>query len=206
MSDRKAHWDNVYDKNDMRQVSWYQVDAAPSLAFIDRLQLPPDAPVIDVGGGTSPLTAKLIERGMNNLAVLDIAGEALVQARAAMGEKAATVQWIEQDVTEFAAPQRYALWHDRAVFHFLTDAADQRKYRDVLRAAMQPGGYVVMATFAVEGPRRCSGLDTMQYDVESLQEVLGPEFRLLETSIEHHRTPSEAEQTFAWFLLQYQPE
>ncbi|PLX31183.1 MAG: SAM-dependent methyltransferase, partial [Ignavibacteria bacterium] len=107
---------------------------------------------------------------------------------------------------EFAAPQRYALWHDRAVFHFLITDQDQQKYRDVLCASMQPGGYVVMATFAVEGPRRCSGLDTMQYDADSLHEVLGPDFQLLETRIEQHRTPSDAEQKFAWFLLQYQPE
>ncbi len=205
MNERKAHWEKVYDKNDMRQVSWFQVDPAPSLAFIDGLSLTHDAPVIDVGGGTSALTAQLIDRGMTNLSVLDISGQALMQARMEMGEKAASVQWIEQDVTEFAAPQRYALWHDRAVFHFLITDQDQQKYRDVLRNAMQPGGYVLMATFAVEGPRRCSGLDTMQYDADLLQQVLGKDFSLLETRIEQHRTPSEAEQKFAWFLFQYQP-
>jgi ubiquinone/menaquinone biosynthesis C-methylase UbiE len=205
MNERKTHWEQVYATKAMDSVSWFQPDASPSISLLEEMQLAEDAAIIDVGGGTSPFTRQLCERGYNNLSVLDISRNALTLARDAVGEFADRVHWIEADVTEFSSQQRYMLWHDRAVFHFLVDVEDRRRYVSNLRACLESGGWVVIAAFATDGPNRCSGLDTMRYDATSIAEVFGGDFILRQNFNEVHRTPSEAEQRFAWFLFQYIP-
>ncbi len=202
---RAEHWEKVYAKNDMRRVSWYQDEPVVSRALITAAGPALDAPIIDVGAGTSRLAADLLNDGYTDVTVLDISGAALDLARTALGQSASRVRWIQSDVTAFAPVRRYALWHDRAVLHFLTGEADQRAYVSVLRHALLPGAQVIIGSFAVDGPNRCSGLDTMQYDADRLRSVLGAEFSLLEDRNESHATPSGVEQRFSWFRLRYSP-
>ncbi len=190
----------------MDAVSWFQQQAAVSLDLLRAAGTDVRDAVIDVGGGTSPFTAELCRRGYTDVTVLDISAKALDLARAQLGEAHDGVHWIETDVTAFAPQKKYRFWHDRAVFHFLTAAADQQRYADVLRRAMLPGGQVVIGAFAPEGPMRCSGLNTMQYDGPTLARTLGRDFTLLEERRETHQTPSGAEQLFAWMRFRYDPD
>lgn len=203
MDERRRHWENVYQKKSMDSVSWFQEDPAVSLRMIAATGFDTSAAVIDVGGGTSPLTAALLRAGFRDCSILDISGAALQQARTLLAADAARVTWVEADVTEFDPPQRYHLWHDRAVFHFLTDPADRERYVDVLRRALHRDAQIVIGAFAPDGPDRCSGLQTMQYDGAALAEVLGHGFRLLEEDREVHRTPSGGTQNFAWMRFAY---
>ena len=143
----------------------------------------------------------LCNAGFSNVSVLDISGRALDSAKRRLGDLAAKVEWFECDITEFDPPQRYALWHDRAVFHFLTEEPDRNKYVNVLRRALQPGGHLIIAAFALGGPERCSGLEIVQYDASRLMTVLGDEFNLLEEASEIHVTPAKKEQKFVYFRL-----
>ena len=198
MTDRRAHWDQVWRSRGPEQVSWYQPEPRVSLELIAAAGIARDAGIIDIGGGASVLVDRLLDLGYTNLAVLDIAGAAMQASRSRLGARAAAVAWHEADVTGFEPPRRYALWHDRAVFHFLTQAGDRRRYVATLRKALQPGGTVVIATFAPDGPPKCSGLDVMRHDERSLGAELGEDFLLREVRRETHRTPSEAEQRFIY--------
>lgn len=202
MSDRKTHWEQVYTDKSPLQVSWYQREPAVSLQLARDTGLPLDAPIIDVGGGASVLVDNLLAAGFSRLAVLDISARALTHARERLGPKAQQVEWIEADVTAFVPSHRFALWHDRAVFHFLTDAADRRRYVETLLRALEPGGHVVIATFAIGGPTKCSGLDIVQYDAARLGEELGAEFALRGEVHEAHVTPGGKEQKFTYFRWQ----
>jgi trans-aconitate methyltransferase len=197
--ERRDHWNRVYETRTPDSVSWFQVRPALSLDMIAAASIRKDAGIIDVGGGASVLVDCLLERGYTNLAVLDLSGAALKVSRSRLGAKAAAVHWIEADVTSFEPPRRYALWHDRAVFHFLTDGRDRAGYKATLRKALQPDGAVIIATFAPDGPPKCSGLDVMRYDAEAIAAALGDEFQLHETRRETHVTPAEAEQRFNYF-------
>jgi SAM-dependent methyltransferase len=199
MFDRKAHWENVYGDKSPLEVSWYQKEPTLSLSLIRNTGLAHDAPVIDVGGGASILVDCLCDEGYEHVGVLDISGKALAHARHRLGEKAKTVEWYEEDVTLFRPPHRFALWHDRAVFHFLTEAADRRKYVETLKHALRPGGHLILAAFAIGGPTQCSGLDIVQYDAEKLMAELGEDFELIEESNELHMTPANREQQFTYF-------
>jgi len=199
MSERKEHWEKVYREKSPHTVSWYQSEPDLSLALIDKAALSADAPIIDVGGGASVLVDRLCERGYSNVSVLDVSAAALAHSRKRLAHIGYRVHWFEEDVTRFSAPQRYALWHDRAVFHFLTSQADRDRYVDVLRHSLQPRAQVVMQTFAVGGPTRCSGLDIVQYDADRLGAELGSDFELLEWGREAHLTPAGKQQDFAWF-------
>lgn len=199
--DRKQHWSDVYSKRAPDRASWYQLRPALSLELIDRAGVDPKAGAIDVGGGTSTLVDELLEQGFANLAVLDVAGPALELARARLGERADQVQWIEADVTEFEPAQQWGLWHDRAVFHFLTDASNRKAYRRALEAGVAPGGFAVISAFSLEGPERCSGLDVVRYSPESLADELGAAFELVESRDEVHVTPTGAEQAFVYCLF-----
>jgi SAM-dependent methyltransferase len=199
MSERKIHWENVYREKSPLAVSWYQREPGLSLSLIDRAALPPDAAIIDIGGGASTLVDKLCERGHTNISVLDVSAAALAHSRNRLGDVGGRVHWIEEDVTRFKPPQRYALWHDRAVFHFLTDRVDRRRYIDVLKQALLPGGQLVMLTFAIGGPVKCSGLDIVQYDADKMSVELGSGFELLESGLDVHTTPAGNQQNFAWF-------
>ena len=199
MSDRKTHWENVYTNKSPSQVSWYQEDPALSLQLIRNTQLALDAAMIDVGGGASTLVDRLCEEAYTNVAVLDVSSSALAHIKARLAEKAQTVEWFEEDVTCFSPPHRFSLWHDRAVFHFLTTKSDRDKYINVLKQALEPDGHLIIMTFSIGGPVKCSGLDIIQYDANKLTEELGQGLELVETGYEVHLTPSGGEQKFAYF-------
>lgn len=183
-------------------MSWYQARPDLSLDLIADSGVARDAAIIDVGGGASTLVDHLITAGYSDLSVLDLSGEALSKARARLGtERAARVDWIESDVIRFVPQRRYTLWHDRAVFHFLTDEPARAAYRETLRRSLEPDGTVVIAAFALDGPTRCSGLDVVRYDADTLAAALGNEFVLVDSRREQHVTPGGATQSFVYARL-----
>ena len=195
----------MYQTKGPQDVSWYQRRPELSLALIAASGLSKDAGVIDVGGGASTLIDCLLDTGYTRLAVLDVSRVALAQTRARLGARAAGVEWFETDVTTFEPLHRFGLWHDRAVFHVLMAPEDRRGYVAALQRTLQPGGTVIVATFAVDGPSHCSDLDVMRYDEQTLITELGPEFTLQEVRRETHITPWESEQRFMYFRLQWLP-
>ena len=201
MTDRKDHWQRIYRDKDPREVSWFQIRPECSLALIGGSGIDHDAPIIDVGGGASRLADCLVEEGYARVSVLDVSRYALECARERMGAKGDSVEWIEADITAFDPPHEYTLWHDRAVFHFLTEKADRSAYMRVLKHGLHPHGFLVIAAFAIGGPRRCSGLDIVQYDAEKLMAELGGEFHLLRQEDEIHITPEGKEQRFSYFFF-----
>ncbi|MBI2994580.1 MAG: class I SAM-dependent methyltransferase [Gammaproteobacteria bacterium] len=203
--DRQQHWNQVYEARGAEDVSWYQRRPDVSLALIAASGAGKHDGIIDVGGGASTLVDCLLDAGYTRLAVLDLSRIALNRSRGRLGGRAGTVEWFEADVTTFDPPHRFGLWHDRAVFHFLTAAEDRRGYVATLRRTLQPGGAVIISTFAPEGPSMCSGLDVVRYDQRSMLAELGPEFRLHEVRLETHVTPWGAEQRFIHFRLQWDP-
>jgi 2-polyprenyl-3-methyl-5-hydroxy-6-metoxy-1,4-benzoquinol methylase len=195
--DRKAHWENVYGTKAPDAVSWYRPHLETSLALVERAAAEHSAEIIDVGGGASTLVDDLLARGYKNLTVLDISQAALDVARKRLGSAGAGVQWLAGDVTEVALPaQAYDVWHDRAVFHFLTAAEQRAAYVRQVLYAMKRGGHVIVSTFGPEGPVKCSGLDVMRYDAEALRAEFGARFRLVESSKELHQTPFGTTQQF----------
>jgi 2-polyprenyl-3-methyl-5-hydroxy-6-metoxy-1,4-benzoquinol methylase len=199
--ERRAHWQQVYTTKAADAVSWYQRSPEPSLRMIEAAGLPVSARVIDVGGGASMLADALLDRGFRAITVLDISAAALDIASRRMGARATAIDWHAADVRTWRPDHRYDLWHDRAAFHFLTEAADRRAYLDTLAAALEPGGRVIMATFAEDGPERCSGLPVRRYGAAALAEELGDGFSLSEHWTETHRTPAGTEQSFTWALF-----
>jgi SAM-dependent methyltransferase len=193
---QSSHWDRVYEDKAFTDVSWYQAQPSESLELIEAAQVPPDVPIIDVGGGASTLVDHLVDRGFRDITVLDLSERAFAQARARLGDDTDRVSWIVADVTTFRPERTYGLWHDRAVLHFLVDAEDRNRYLDVLRAALAPGGHLVLATFGPEGPLRCSGLEVRRYSVDRMADLLGPEFNLCSEQTVYHQTPSGASQQF----------
>ena len=202
---RQAHWNEVYRTKGAQDVSWFQTEPALSLELIKAAQVSADGGVLDVGGGASVLVDRLLDAGWSQLGVLDISAEALALARARRGARAGRVEWFEADITSFQPPHRFALWHDRAVFHFLTEAADRCAYVAALKRTLMPGGAVIIATFASDGPPQCSGLDVMRYDERTLSAELGADFALREVRNETHRTPWNTEQRFICCRFQHQP-
>jgi 2-polyprenyl-3-methyl-5-hydroxy-6-metoxy-1,4-benzoquinol methylase len=198
---RRSHWEKVYRSNSADAMSWYQPRPILSLELIRSCRLDPAAGVIDVGGGTSSLVDELLAGGGSNLAVLDISSIAIEHTRYRLASKGDSIEWYTIDVTEFDPPHHFGLWHDRAVFHFLTDGGDRTLYRNALLKAVKPRGYAIVATFAVDGPKRCSGLDVVRYSPESLSSELGEEFALAESREELHSTPSGGEQKFVYCLF-----
>ncbi len=199
MNKRKAHWEQVYADKSPLEVSWYQQVPALSLGLILKSGISHDAPIIDVGGGASTLVDHLCEAGYSRISVLDISAAALACARERLAQKAEQIEWYATDVTAFRAKHPYLLWHDRAVFHFLTDKADRRKYVDALEDALPVGGHLIIAAFAIDGPTQCSGLDIVQYDAEKLCSELGEKFALVESVSENHTTPANKVQRFNYF-------
>lgn len=195
----RTHWDHVYRTKSGDKVSWYRPHLERSLAFIESVAPDRAAAIIDVGGGESTLVDDLVARGYRDLTVLDIAPAAIAVARARLGAAADRVTWLQADIVAADLPERrFDLWHDRAVFHFLTDPAQRAAYvRQVLRA-VRPGGHVVVATFGPAGPDQCSGLPVMHYDAPSLHREFGGGFRLVDSATELHRTPRGATQQFTY--------
>ena len=193
---RRRHWDRRYAQARATLVSWYQREPTMSLALIDHLGVPKSAPIIDVGGGASVLVDELRTRGYSDVSVLDVSATALNLARHRLSD-AASVHWLHEDVLSWQAERRYALWHDRAVFHFLTDAAEQSEYLKAMRQAIRVGGALIMATFAADGPDHCSGLPVARYDTEALERLLDG-FTVVKSTREEHITPGGAGQPFTW--------
>jgi len=198
MSDasRQAHWENVYATKGEKEVSWFQENPAPSLELTALTGLSEDAAIIDIGGGASRLVDVLLARKFRRLTVLDLSGAALAAARERLGGGGADVKWVVADVTKWEPTQIYDLWHDRAAFHFLTDRADQSAYVDRLKKAVKVMGYVIIGTFALDGPERCSGLPIVRYDATTLGKILGSDFTLIDTRRHDHATPWGAIQRF----------
>ena len=175
--DLKEHWDAVYRARRPTEVSWYQAEAALSTRLIQQVVATLDAPIIDVGGGASVLVAELAAAGHTDLTVLDLSGAAIAAGRARLGAAAERIRWIEGNILSATLPAGgFAFWHDRAVFHFLTNSADRARYVAQVRRAVEPGGHVLVATFAEDGPTRCSGLEVVRYSPAGLHAQFGPEF------------------------------
>jgi len=206
MSEIKKHWENVYRNKSPLEVSWYQQNPALSLLLIAHAQTPRNAPIIDIGGGSSTLVDKLYDEDYTNISVLDISGSALAHAKIRLANRADNVRWYEADITGFKPPYRYAIWHDRAVFHFLTNKLDRQRYVSVLKQALEPGGQIIVMTFAMDGPRQCSGLDIVQYDTDKMTAELGQGFELVETGHDIHFTPAGNQQRFAYFRFRFMAE
>lgn len=198
--DSGQHWQSLYETKASDDVSWYEPVPQRSLELIQATGLASDAALLDVGGGTSTLVDHLLMAGFADITVLDIAPTALEASEARLGTAASQVQWIATDVTTWQPQGRYDLWHDRAVFHFLIDPTLRDQYLQVMRAALAPGAFVVMATFGPEGPTRCSGLDVQRYSAAELSAVLGSAFRLVRSDIDEHVTPSGCVQQFLYSL------
>lgn len=198
---RKEHWNQVYQTKAPDEVSWFQARPTISLKLIEKSGIGKAQGVIDVGGGASVLVDFLLDAGFERPAVLDISAAALALPRQRLRERAGNVEWFEADVTEFNPPRRFALWHDRAVFHFLTDKADRRKYLETLKRTLTPDGHAVIATFAIDGPAKCSGLAVARYDAPAICAELSDEFQLVEQVDETHLTPWGSEQKFVYFLF-----
>ena len=197
--DSKTHWDQVYATKAADAVSWYRRHLETSLALIERAIPVHSAPIIDVGGGGSTLVDDLLLRGYTNITVLDISQAAIDVTKTRLGSAADNVHWIAADITKVELePRAYELWHDRAVFHFLT-APDQRAaYVGQVARSVQPGGHIIVSAFGPEGPAKCSGLEVMRYDAESLHREFGMRFRPVESFTELHRTPFETTQQFLY--------
>jgi trans-aconitate methyltransferase len=194
----KQHWDRIYASERPTGVSWYQPVPARSLALIRATGASLTAAILDVGGGTSPLVDHLLDAGYEDVSVLDIAGSALDEASDRLRAGACCVAWIKADVTEFEPPRAYAVWHDRAVFHFLTEPAERDRYLDVLRKALEPRGHFILATFGPDGPTRCSGLEVQRYSAEQIDALLGQGFERRADVLEEHRTPMGTAQQFLY--------
>lgn len=195
----QQHWEQVYRSRPADGVSWFQPHAVRSLSLIRATGLANSAAIIDVGGGASPLVDDLLDHGYGAVTVLDLSGTALATAQQRLGPRAARVQWIEADVTAAGLPHHgYDIWHDRAVFHFLTAPQQRRAYLQTMLDALKPGGHAIIATFAEDGPTQCSGLPVRRYSAASLQSELGAAFTLVQHEQEAHRTPTGQLQKFIY--------
>ena len=201
-SERSVHWDRVFSSKDADEVTWYQPRLEVSLALIDGAGLPLSAPIIDVGAGASTLVDDLLDRGYSDITVLDISATALEISKQRLGARAEQVTWIVGDLTTIdLPPARYQLWHDRAVFHFMTDDASRAAYVRTASRALGDGGYLVVATFAENGPTRCSGLDAARYSAEALSRELGQGFESMMSKEEVHTPPAGGEQSVLYCKL-----
>jgi 2-polyprenyl-3-methyl-5-hydroxy-6-metoxy-1,4-benzoquinol methylase len=200
--DAQYHWEQVHATKESTQVSWFSPHLERSLELIERAAPDRLASILDVGAGQSTLVDDLLGLGYENITVLEISQTALDALKERVGHSGAAVQWICGDVTETVLPEAsFDVWHDRAVFHFLTEAGQRRAYVERLRRALKPGGSLIVSTFGPSGPERCSGLATMRYDASSLGSEFGDRFRLVESSLDTHETPSGTVQQFlsCWY-------
>lgn len=202
----KEHWDAVYASKSPEEVSWFQRRPGLSVDLIQRVAPRSDAAIIDVGGGASTLVDALLASGYTNIAVSDIAAAALHHAQTRLGDAAARVIWRCEDILEASLPKAaFDVWHDRAVFHFLTSAADRMRYVAQVERAVRPNGYVIVATFADDGPQRCSGLEVKRYSASALHAEFGGSFELIDEIREEHITPGASRQMFQYCLCAYKP-
>jgi 2-polyprenyl-3-methyl-5-hydroxy-6-metoxy-1,4-benzoquinol methylase len=200
--DKKAHWEQVYGSKAPDAVSWYAPHLETSLKLIHQAKVNKNAAIIDIGGGESTLVDDLITEGYQNISVLDISQKAIDVSKERIGNPANKVDWHCSDITQATLPQNYFdVWHDRAVFHFLTEEAQRVKYVEQVKRSVKKGGHVIMSTFGPKGPEKCSELDVVRYDTENLHEQLGNSFEMISNSIEIHRTPTNISQQFIYCLF-----
>lgn len=193
------HWEGVYTRKKVDQVSWFRPHLDQSLAHLERAALPKHASIIDVGGGASTLVDDLLDRGYANLTVVDLSARALELSRQRLGPRAADVQWLVGDVTQLELPaQAFDFWHDRAVFHFLTSPESRALYVAAVKRSVAPGGHVVIATFGPEGPEKCSGLEVVRFTPEAIHAEFGPDFTKVGEDRELHGTPWGSDQEFVY--------
>jgi SAM-dependent methyltransferase len=202
-ANRAKHWQRIYGSKADDEVSWFEPVPRISLQLIKELSPNRPARVIDIGGGSSSLVDELLAEN-HDVTVLDISESALERAKSRLGHRAIDVEWIVGDVTKVELPGPFDIWHDRATFHFLTDPADRRRYVDLANRSIVSGGHAVIATFALNGPERCSGLPVERYDARSLANELGNRFRLLKSTPWEHHTPQGAIQNFIYTVLHHQ--
>jgi SAM-dependent methyltransferase len=202
---RQAHWEGVYTKKGENEVSWFQENPAPSLELIAQVGATPASAIIDIGGGASRLVDNLTDRDFENVTVLDLSEAALEAAKGRLGGRAAQVHWIAADATVWEPAKVYDVWHDRAAFHFLTDDCDRAAYVVRLERALKVGGHAIIATFALDGPERCSGLPVVRYDPVSLGQTLGRTFRLVDSRQHTHATPWGSDQSFQFSVFRRSP-
>lgn len=197
--DARTHWEKIYTTKAPDQVSWYRPHLETSLALIERSAPDRAASIIDIGGGESTLVDDLLASGFQNITVLDVSQIAIDITRKRLGQAAERVHWLVADITQVELePRAYDIWHDRAVFHFLTDATQRVAYVRQVARAVKPGGHVIVSTFGPGGPTQCSGLDVVRYDPESLHNEFGARFRLVESLNELHETPFGTTQKFLY--------
>lgn len=197
--DTKNHWETIYNQKRPSEVSWYKPRLDTSLRLLADAGLQPSSRIIDVGGGASTLVDDLLKLKVSAITVLDVSGQALTASRARLGQQGDAVEWIEADVTCVKLPSEfYDLWHDRAVFHFLARPEDRCRYIKAMTEALKPTGQLIMATFSLQGPARCSGLDVVRYNPQTLQAELGNGFQFVEALGEEHRTPLDTVQRFIY--------
>ena len=199
MFDRRIHWQKIFQEKSALDFSWYQKDPKLSMDLFRCAQVASNEAIIDVGCGASVLVDHLIKECFTNLAVLDISANALASTKNRLGDSANNIECFVADITQFDALNKFSLWHDRAVFHFLTDHLDRKNYVKVLKNSLRTEGHLIIATFAIGGPEKCSGLEIVQYDSEKMIDELGEDFELIEERIEVHITPANKEQNFIFF-------
>ena len=205
--DAKTYWEKIYTTRAPEQVSWYRPHLETSLALIKRARTRRSTAIIDVGGGESTLVDDLLAHGYENLSVLDVSQTAIDVTKKRLGPAAETVNWLVGDITEVQlALNAYDVWHDRAVFHFLTSTEERAAYVRQVAHAVRPGGHVIISTFGPEGPTKCSGLDVERYDADSLHEQFGVRFRLLDSAKELHQTPFGTTQQFLYCYCRIEEE
>lgn len=204
--DRRSHWDDVYRTKGPEQVSWFQAEARLSRALIERSAPDRSARIVDVGAGASLLATELLSAGYHHLTIVDLSAAALALAQQRLGAASAAVTWRVGDVLDLDfAPAAFDVWHDRAVFHFLTQPEERTRYVAQVRHAVAPGGHVLVATFAEDGPLRCSGLEVARYSPTALHQQFGPDFELIASERELHTTPAGAQQAFTYCLCRFAP-
>jgi SAM-dependent methyltransferase len=205
ISGRAAHWQNVYESKGEREVSWFQQSPSPSLELIALAGAEPTSPIVDIGGGAARLVDALLTAGYADLTVLDLSDAALAASRARLGAASDGVNWIVADVTTWQPTRNYDIWHDRAAFHFLNGPEEQAAYAACVRRAVQIGGRVIIGTFAIDGPEKCSGLPVSRHNADSITALLGAGFTLTDHRRHNHATPWQSVQNFQFssFIRSY---
>ena len=198
--DAKKHWENIYQTKKSNELSWHQENPKTSLKLISKANLDKDANIIDVGAGDSKLVDNLITCGFRKITLLDVSSNALDKAKKRLGERANEVRWIVSDLKEFETDDKYDLWHDRAVLHFLTEEEDINKYVGKVRELLKQNGYLLVSTFSENGPKKCSGLDVKQYSEDSMKKLFS-DFECITSFEEEHVTPWNASQIFIFSMF-----
>tara|TARA_Y100000310_G_scaffold78602_1_gene75257 strand:+ start:654 stop:1274 length:621 start_codon:yes stop_codon:yes gene_type:complete len=197
----KEHWENIYNTKNFNEVSWYQKNPKTSIDLILSVNPNKDFHIIDIGGGDSNLVDNLISLDFKNISVLDISLKALEKSKQRLGEKSKKVKWIESDLREFETDNRFDIWHDRAVFHFLTSEEDIDKYVELVTKFLKPNGYLIIATFSLKGPEKCSGLNVRRYSEDSIKKIFSKGFKHIKSAEEIHNTPFQTTQSFIYNIF-----